>query len=69
MACNRALSYSPRPNLSSVKTILKTGQDKLHSKDRQTVNTKKEEVSSHGFTRGAALLRAERKMTNKKYVK
>lgn len=53
-ASKRALSYSPRPNLSSIKTILKTGQDKLHSNDRQTVTTTKEEVSSHGFTRGAA---------------
>ncbi|WP_026045757.1 IS21 family transposase [Paenisporosarcina sp. TG-14] len=53
-ASKRALSYLPRPNLSSVKTILKTGQDKLHSNDRQPVTTTKEEVSSHGFTRGAA---------------
>jgi transposase len=55
-ASKRALSYSPRPNLSSIKTILKTGQDKLlHSTDRQTSPlTNNDEVLSYGFTRGAA---------------
>ena len=50
-ACERALSYTPRPTLMSVQTILKTGQDKLApSKDRTPIQS----TDSHGFTRGAA---------------
>lgn len=50
-ACAKALTYSPRPNLQSIKTILQTGQDRINtikkSSEPQTMN-------QHGFTRGAA---------------
>lgn len=50
-ACERALSYTSRPTLKSIQTILKTGQDKLvSSEDHKPVKSE----SSHGFTRGAA---------------
>lgn len=52
-ACERALSYTPRPTLKSIQTILKTGQDKLTqeaSEDRTPIKSE----NSHGFTRGAA---------------
>jgi transposase len=53
-ACKRALEYSPRPNLKSIKTILNTGQDKLHVQGANTVHENDRKSSSYGFTRGAA---------------
>jgi transposase len=53
-ACKRAFSYSPRPNLNSIKTILKTGQDKLNSSIHNTEMVKEKQESSYGFIRGAA---------------
>jgi transposase len=49
-ACNRALSYTPRPSLKSVQTILRSEQDKLLA-----VNSEPETediVSQYAFTRG-----------------
>ena len=48
-ACKRALSYTSRPSLKSVHTILKSGQDKLTDKPLQAP-----QQQSYGFTRGAA---------------
>ncbi|MGQ5390187.1 hypothetical protein ACT8ZS_04960 [Paenibacillus sp. M.A.Huq-84] len=50
-ACAKALSYIPRPNFQSIKTILTTGQDRLETPPE----TKEPSSSSenHGFIRGA----------------
>ncbi len=50
-ACGKALSYTPCPNLKSIQTILKTGQDKLTEGTNRTTTLKKAE--NFGFTRGA----------------
>lgn len=50
-ACTRALSYSPSPSLKSVKTILKTGQDKCAHEPELDLTTSK--TSVHSYTRGA----------------
>ena len=47
-ACRRALSYTSRPSLKSIQTILKSGQDKLTDEPRPSA-----EQQSYGFTRGA----------------
>jgi len=49
-ACNRALSYTPRPSLKSIQTILRSGQDKLlaDSSEPETEDI----VSQYAFTRG-----------------
>ena len=52
-ACRKALSYTPCPNLKSIQTILKTGQDKLTEGSNQTSTLKKNTSESFGFTRGA----------------
>lgn len=54
LACKRALEYSPRPNLNSIKTILKTGQDKLQLNSTNLINETEKQTGSYGFTRGAA---------------
>jgi transposase len=51
-ACRRALTYTPRPSLKSVKTILSTGQDKVT--DEQPPSSSKPEPSRYGFTRDAS---------------
>lgn len=48
-ACTRALSYTPRPSLKSVKNILVTGQDKV----TEEVRPPTAEDQRYGFTRGA----------------
>ena len=48
-ACEKALSYSVTPSFRSIRTILKTGSDKL--KLKTTSNT--ESDLSFAFTRGA----------------
>jgi hypothetical protein len=54
-ACKRAFSYSPRPNLKRIKTILKTGQDKLNSSATRTTNADKVgQDCTHGFVRVVA---------------
>lgn len=50
LACARAITYTPHPNLKSVQTILKTGQDRLKD-DVQPIKT--ENSGKYGFTRGA----------------
>jgi hypothetical protein len=47
-ACAKALSYTPRPSLKSVQTILKSGQDRIVAKSYPSPDT-----SQHGLTRGA----------------
>ncbi len=48
-ACKRALSYTPRPSLKNVQTILSSGQDKV----RDDSKTQPPSSSQYGFTRGA----------------
>jgi len=49
-ACNRALSYTPRPSLKSVQTILRSGQDKLLADFSESET--EDIVSQYAFTRG-----------------
>jgi hypothetical protein len=50
-ACGRALSYTARPNLRGVQTILQTGGDSVPA---ETQNSESPQASSdYGFTRGA----------------
>lgn len=51
-ACAKALTYTPSPNLKSVQTILKTGQDKLERVDHHAVKHPSTSVN-YGYTRGA----------------
>ena len=48
-ACKKALTYTPRPSLKNVQTILSSGQDKIQDE------TPAQPASSakYGFTRGA----------------
>jgi len=48
-ACKRALSYTPRPSLKNVQTILSSGQDKVQ--DNSVAQSSSS--SQYGFTRGA----------------
>ncbi len=50
-ACSRALAYTPSPSIKSIKTILKTGQDRVKP-DRADHNPKPR--GRYGFTRGVA---------------
>lgn len=50
-ACAKALSYTARPSLKSVQTILKSGQDKLL--ESSPAPETPPETSQYGFTRGA----------------
>ncbi|WP_173915206.1 IS21 family transposase [Halobacillus sp. Marseille-Q1614] len=52
-ACERILSYTPRPKLKSVQTILKTGQDKFDPKMVTKKSSERKNDSAYGFTRGA----------------
>ncbi|MBY0595224.1 IS21 family transposase [Bacillus bingmayongensis] len=52
-ACERALSYTPRPTLKSIQTILKTGQDRLPSNDISNGESKEQTRNTFGFIRGA----------------
>lgn len=47
-ACKKALTYTPRPSLKNIQTILSSGQDKT-----ETVTREKTSESQYGFTRGA----------------
>lgn len=51
-ACKKALTYTPRPSYKSVQTILKTGQDKVVTKEDPTPPSN-EPKASFGFTRGS----------------
>jgi transposase len=50
-ACERALFYTKRPSLKSIKNILRSGQDKLGKNESAPETTA--EASRYGFTRGA----------------
>jgi hypothetical protein len=47
-ACKKALSYTPRPSLKHVQTILSSGQDKVQDNSMSQTSS-----SQYGFTRGA----------------
>lgn len=49
-ACRKALTYTPRPSLKNIQTILSSGQDKTPDEKRET---EKKPESQYGFTRGA----------------
>ncbi|MFD1068300.1 Mu transposase domain-containing protein, partial [Oceanobacillus locisalsi] len=53
-ACERVLSYTARPKIKSIQTILKTGHDKLPFDDQKNQSSKRDTKTSYGFTRGAA---------------
>lgn len=48
-ACERALSYTPRPSYKSIQAILKSGQDKLSENTPSNLSN----ASEYGITRGA----------------
>lgn len=52
-ACTRALTYTPCPNLKSIQTILKTGQDKHTTGINPAATLKSNTSVIYGFTRGA----------------
>ncbi|GAA3402962.1 transposase [Paenibacillus hodogayensis] len=53
-ACARALSYTPRPNFQSIKTILATGQDRLKEQPiADETSSASSSSESHSFVRGA----------------
>lgn len=52
-ACARALTYTPRPNFQSIKTILTTGQDRLQDPSITDETSPSSSSESHGFVRGA----------------
>ncbi len=52
-ACARALSYTPRPNFQSIKTILTTGQDRLEDVSTLNETSSSSSAENHGFVRGA----------------
>lgn len=49
-ACKKALSYTPRPSLKNIQTILSSGQDKVPDEMRES---EKKPETQYGFTRGA----------------
>lgn len=49
-ACSKALSYTPKPNFQSIKTILATGQDKV---PKEEIPSSNKNSDTYGFTRGA----------------
>lgn len=51
-ACARVLSYTPEPNIKTINTILRTGQDKVEQ--QQAATNEVTPGSQYGFTRGAA---------------
>ncbi|MFC3041892.1 IS21 family transposase [Virgibacillus xinjiangensis] len=53
MACERVLSYTPRPKLKSIQTILKTGHDKLPLESKTEPSAIRKSDNTYGFTRGA----------------
>jgi hypothetical protein len=57
-ACRKALLFTSAPTLKSIQSILKSGQDKLLSKEFEEA---KPNVSQHSFTRGAEYYRRRNK--------
>jgi len=58
-ACKKALSYSPKPSLKNVQTILKTGQDRLIDDEEQVYKERIEKSATFGFTRGSDYYKGE----------
>lgn len=54
-ACSKALTFMPAPNLKSIQSILKSGQDKLLLKEPE-----EEKPKRRGFTRGADYYRRDK---------
>jgi hypothetical protein len=54
-ACAKALSYTPRPSLKSIQSILKSGADKLQ--DTESPSNTPVDISEYGFTREAEYYR------------
>lgn len=52
-ACYKALLYTPNPSLKNIRTILKTGHDRLESDISSTENNTAKKESSKGFVRGS----------------
>lgn len=52
-ACQKALSYTPRPGYKSIQTILKTGQDQMRNQE-SAMPINKDNANEFGFTRGAS---------------
>lgn len=52
-ACRKSLTYTPRPSLKSVQTILKTGQDRLMEESDPKEPSRPGQASIFGFTRGS----------------
>ena len=51
-ACQKALSYTPRPSYKNIQTILQTGQDKIKNEEVAKPITNDNAVQ-YGFTMGA----------------
>jgi hypothetical protein len=51
-ACQRVLSFTPRPSYKAVDSVLKSGQDTLEAADKEQ-DKRKDSVLEHGFIRGA----------------
>ncbi len=56
-ACCRALSFTPRPGVKVVQSILRSGQDKLLSEDKEE---SPKAASQYSFTRGADYYRRDK---------
>lgn len=52
-ACERVLSFTPRPKLKSIQTVLKTGHDKLPMESMEAKAHTGKSNNPYGFTRGA----------------
>lgn len=52
-ACERVLSFTPRPKLKSIQTVLKTGHDKLPLESTEAKANTGRSNNPYGFTRGA----------------
>ena len=48
-ACKKALTFTPRPSLKNIQTILSSGQDRIPPEPERKPDTS----SQYGFTRGA----------------
>ena len=51
-ACQRVLSFTPRPSFKAVDSVLKSGQDTLQSTGQED-KERKDSALEHGFIRGA----------------
>ena len=51
-ACQRVLSFTPRPSFKAVDSVLKSGQDNLETTEKEQ-DKRRDSVLEHGFIRGA----------------